>query len=500
MGHVDALSCQTADPEVGRLLNAAKAAPEAEDDQYKVEWGLLYRKYGDRLLFVMPQAMRKSLLVTAHDLSGHPAMDRTMGNLLQDFWFPGMKRYVRQHLHMCFECLLAKNPRGKRSGLLYPIPVGRRPFEIVHMDHVGPFVTTMTGNRYILVLVDNFTKFVVLFAVKSTTAEALLTCVCQFVEAYGLPREFITDRGTCYTSKAFEDYCLDQGIQLVLASSRHRRANGQVERVHSVVMAALMTEGDKPDSWDLSLPAVQRYLNNSKSKVTSRTPFELLHGYRPRFRLGALRAVSKTADDWTMPSDLWQETREQMEKSKSKIKSAFDKHRHDNTSYSVGEVVVMKRCPTATGESTKLQDQYRGTLIVTEKLPGDVYRVVELNKNKKSRFATTAHVIQLKSWKLYDEGDELGINQEEEDEFKVNHDEGDELEINQEEDDEKRVNQEEDELKVNHDEEDDGIKANRNGRDKLEGEGEVEPKEGMIDRLGRPVRKKFPPCWAQDYV
>jgi len=69
------LMCQTADPEVARLLDTVKATPEAENDQYKVEQGLLYRKYGDRLLFVMPKAMRKSLLVTAHDLSGHPAVE-----------------------------------------------------------------------------------------------------------------------------------------------------------------------------------------------------------------------------------------------------------------------------------------------------------------------------------------------------------------------------------------------------------------------------------------
>jgi len=99
-------------------------------------------------------------------------------------------------------------------------------------------VTTTTGNKYILVLVNNFTKCVVLFAVKGTTAEALLTCVGQFVEAYGLPKKFITDRGSCYTSKLFEEYCRDQGIQLLLASLRHPRANCQVERVHSVVMAA----------------------------------------------------------------------------------------------------------------------------------------------------------------------------------------------------------------------------------------------------------------------
>lgn len=92
---------------------------------------------------------------------------------------------------MCFECLLMKNPRGKRPGLLHPILTRRRPFETIHMDHVGPFVTTRTGKRYILVLIDNFTKFFKLYAVETTTADVLLKCVEQFVNCYGLPRRFI---------------------------------------------------------------------------------------------------------------------------------------------------------------------------------------------------------------------------------------------------------------------------------------------------------------------
>jgi len=44
-------------------------------------------------------------------------------------------------------------------------------------------------------------------------------------------------------------------------------------------------------------------------------------------------------------------------------------------------------------------------LVITEVLPGDVYRVVELNNNKNSCFATTAHISHLKSWWLFAEKD-----------------------------------------------------------------------------------------------
>jgi len=130
---------------------------------------------------------------------------------------------------------------------LHPIPIGKRPFETVHVDHVGLFVTTTDGFKYILVMVDNFTKYMSLYAVEDTSAEQLIVQVKRFVDTFGLPGRLITDRGSCYTSGVFEEYCRQQGIRLVRTSSRHPQANEQVERTHSVVIATLRTAGVDSD-------------------------------------------------------------------------------------------------------------------------------------------------------------------------------------------------------------------------------------------------------------
>jgi len=46
-------------------------------------------------------------------------------------------------------------------------------------------------------------------------------------------------------------------------------------------------------------------------------------------------------------------------------------------------------------------------------LPGDVYRVAELDQTKNGRFATTAHVSQLKSWRIYKEDEQMEDDGEE---------------------------------------------------------------------------------------
>lgn len=236
------MMAQQLDSEVSEILNMMNKPREERTKyegektrHYEIRNGLLYRRCKDKLLFRMPRSMRKSILVSVHDLNGHQPMDKTVSHILQDYWLPGLRRYARQHIHMCLECLMMKTPRGRRPGLLHPMPVGRRPFEIVHADHIGPFVTCHNGNKYVLVLVDNFTKFVCLFAAENTSALCTLAKVLSFVSQYRLPRRLITDRGTCFTSKVFTEYCEDNGLVHGLTSTRRPQANGLCERINSVV-------------------------------------------------------------------------------------------------------------------------------------------------------------------------------------------------------------------------------------------------------------------------
>jgi len=397
---------QHVDEELRRICNILQKPEEQRTKaerglvcDYSLEGSLLYRWYQGRLLFVMPRSMRKSIVVAAHDLGGHLSVDKTVCKITQDFWFVGLRRYVKLHIRMCMECLMTKKPRGRQPGLLHPIPPGRRPFEIVHADHVGPFVTSTEGNRYILVLVDNLTKYVCLFPVADTSTEGALYVMEEFINRFGLPRKLITDRGTCFTSHRFENFCVSRGVTHILNSTRRPQANGQVERINSTILAMLISLAEE-GQWDELLSEVQKQINNSESKVTKLTPFEMLHGYRPRFELGRLRELSTTTEGWVCPSELWEEARDEMIRSKQRVKTAYDNHRHDQTRYTVGEVVVMTRVPVSTGEPTKLQERYRGPLVVTEVLSNDTYRVAQLAEDSRRCFATTAHVSQLKSWKI----------------------------------------------------------------------------------------------------
>jgi len=83
---------------------------------------------------------------------------------------------------------------------------------------------------------------VCLFAAADTSTEGVLYAIDEFVNKYGLPRKLINDKGTCFTSMRFENYCEEGGVSHVLNSSTRRpQANGQVERINSIILAMLIT-------------------------------------------------------------------------------------------------------------------------------------------------------------------------------------------------------------------------------------------------------------------
>jgi hypothetical protein len=114
-------------------------------------------------MLTIPKSMRKGVVITAHDYGEHFSVDRTVSKIMMDYWFARMKRYVSQYIQMCLDCLIHKRPVGKKPGLLHPIQPEKRPFQIVHIDYLGPFETSPTKNKYLLVATDNLTKYVHLY-------------------------------------------------------------------------------------------------------------------------------------------------------------------------------------------------------------------------------------------------------------------------------------------------------------------------------------------------
>ncbi|GBO16206.1 hypothetical protein AVEN_14345-1 [Araneus ventricosus] len=247
---------------------------------------------------------------------------------------------------MCFECLVNKVPSGKRQGFLHPISTGLRPFAIVHLDHLGPFVTSSKRNKELLVMIDNMTRFVRLYPVGDTLSKNVLKSVTSFVEDFGLPNRIISDRESCFTSHEFQRFCDENGILHTLNSTTsHPQGNGMVERVHGTILSTIVTsmKKDYQRDWDSKIKETERNLNNTVNKTLGKTPFEVLHGYVPRFKDGILRLLADEEHEvWNYPEKLQLEAREKISKGQKKMKAYYDKKKSGTLLFDKGEIVVVR--------------------------------------------------------------------------------------------------------------------------------------------------------------
>ena len=72
------------------------------------------------------------------------------------------------------------------------------PLEVLDLDHIGPLRADVSGSKFILVIIDAFSRWVELYPTKTTTAVETASCIFQHFGRFGTPEVVHTDRGTAF--------------------------------------------------------------------------------------------------------------------------------------------------------------------------------------------------------------------------------------------------------------------------------------------------------------
>lgn len=374
---------QEVDKEIKRIKDILSSGDQDNHTdifkQFDLRGDKVYRitDYGKKIY--VPKNCRWQIVKNNHDDIGHFAMDKTLDRIKERHWFPKMRRYVKKYISACIPCLYHKHPGGKKPGYLHSIPKYARPHHTLHIDHLGPFVQTRNGNKYLLVTIDAFTKFVFLSAVPDTSTKFVLEALNQIFKIFGNPKRLITDAGKAFVSKDFHKYSEERGIRVFTTAVGMARGNGQVERANKTVLDALATMGARlnTDQWDENLKNIQQGINSTKHRITETTPSEILLGYK--MRLDGDRHISDDDSESIDVTKLRKEVTKKLEDNREKQNEHFNKKRSPSIQYVVGDLVLTKTTsfPANNNESKKLLEKYRGPFRIIEVLPNDRYRVKE---------------------------------------------------------------------------------------------------------------------------
>ena len=234
---------------------------------------------------ILPSTSRSAVMKALHDLtmSERLGSKKTYHRLRPQYYWKCLGQDVKDFVRSCIGCQSKRTPKPSQSGILQLFSA-TRPFEVVGVDISGPLPRTVTANRYIVVMVDRFSRWVELAPVPDITASTVADAVVdRVVLCHGCPGTLLSDRGLQFMSTLFKRMAERLGIKKVFSSAYHPQTNAQVERLNRYIASALSAHvNDHQNDWDDYVEAIAFAYRRNFEDAIGNTPFYLVHGRDPQ--------------------------------------------------------------------------------------------------------------------------------------------------------------------------------------------------------------------------
>ena len=195
-------------------------------------------------------------------------------------WWPNMDHELEQKVKECNNCQMMQKSPAQIP--IHPWEWPERPWLRIHIDYAGPFLGKM-----FLVTVNAHSKWIEADVVDGATSTGTIRKLRQMFATHGIPEIIVSDNGSVFTSKEFQQFAQMNGIKHVTTLPYHPVSNGLAERAVQTIKMGLkkITDGTLEDR--LAHFLFQYRLTPHTTTGTS--PAELLMGRKPRSTLDFIK-------------------------------------------------------------------------------------------------------------------------------------------------------------------------------------------------------------------
>ncbi|GJZ85377.1 retrovirus-related pol polyprotein from transposon TNT 1-94 [Tanacetum coccineum] len=211
----------------------------------------------------------------------------TINKLAKDGLARGIPKLKFQKDHLCSACALGKSKKSSHQPKAED--TNQAKLYLLHMDLCGPMrVESINGKKYILVIVDDYSRFtwVKFLRSKDEAPNAIIKCIKNIqVRLNATVRNVRTDNGTKIFNKSLCNFYKKVGISHQTSVSRTQE-NGVVERRNQTLVEAACTMliFSKAHLFLWADAINKSFYTQNRSLICLRynkTPYELMHDKKP---------------------------------------------------------------------------------------------------------------------------------------------------------------------------------------------------------------------------
>lgn len=252
--------------------------------------------------------------------------------------------------------------------------------QILSVDLVGPMNETARGNKWILVVTDNFTCWRDALPIPDGTAETVTKMLDERILCYlGLPGQIHSDQGAQFESELMDELCRFWSVEKSRTTPFHAQGNGLVERYNRELGDTLrsLLLGAEYGDWDLLLPHMMRVFRAIPHSSTGETanylmfgrelklPDQLLYTTPPEPVKARNQYVRELVERLDTAHQLLRDQQQQIRTEDNQEPSLFRP----------GDLVLMQNKRRRRGVSAKLLPKYVGPFTVKEAYDNHTYEI-----------------------------------------------------------------------------------------------------------------------------
>uniref|UniRef100_A0A0N5C0U7 RNA-directed DNA polymerase n=1 Tax=Strongyloides papillosus TaxID=174720 RepID=A0A0N5C0U7_STREA len=272
------------------------------------------------------------------------------------FWWENME--IKIHCEKCQKVKFQPETTTEWRGT-WDIPDG--PWQRLNMDIRGPLPITIRKNEYLLVAVDEFSKFTIALPIRKTKTEDIIFAINTSIFClYGPPKTIRVDNAKYFTSELFANFMKSWNVELRTSIAYNHNSNGLVERSNRTINEIIACyEAD--ENWDIVVPTVMGVYNSQAHSSTGQKPYEVLHGRTKYNAVDVLSMISYLdhPEEIIKHEEIIAKVRERLSRNRE---NKVIKKEH---TFKKGDV-VLRAILDKVGNKKKLYERYDGPFCIME--------------------------------------------------------------------------------------------------------------------------------------
>ena len=230
---------------------------------------------------ILPRNLRREVMSLAHEgmTGGHLGFEKTKNQVQRRAYWPGFSKDVSHFCQACAPCSQYRRGSAPKQGLLEPLVVGDV-MERISIDITGPHPTSSLGHKYMLTVVDHFSKWADAFPIRNQEARTVAQVLVDKVFCYlGMPLQILSDQGINFQSELFKELCEMMNIEKIRTSAYKPSTNGAVERFHRTLNSMIgKVVAENHRNWHELIPQIMAAYRASEHSATGFSPNRIMLG------------------------------------------------------------------------------------------------------------------------------------------------------------------------------------------------------------------------------